>query len=227
MALILSLETSSEVCSVCLHENEKILSIIETKEAFSHTRKITLFITECLKIANKEIHQLNAIAISDGPGSYTGLRVAASTAKGMCYALGIPMIAVDTLKAIAHHASLTFPGAMYFPMVDARRMEVYTSIFDASLNHLKETYNLILEKEVFEEWEISNQKMVLCGTGVEKVKMLFAEKKYELMPFELSSSHMVSLAIRKFENKFFENIISYEPNYYKAPKVTRSTKALF
>ena len=228
MSLILSLETSSEVCSVCLHEDEKILKIVESTEAFSHTRKITLFIASCFEGTGKRIEDLSAIAVSQGPGSYTGLRVGASTAKGMCYGLDIPLISVSTLLAIADNASMAYPGKVYIPLIDARRMEVYTSIFDENLEVLKETNNLILAIGVFEkEFAGRTASLVLCGTGINKAVEFFEEDYYIIYPFSLSASHMVRIADEKFRNGQFENLVAFEPNYFKAPNVTKSKKALF
>ena len=225
MPYILSLESSSEVCSVCVSEGGECLSLIETKEPFSHTRKMTLFIDECLKEAGIQVKELSAVAVSDGPGSYTGLRVSAATAKGLCFGLGIPLIAVDTLQAIADHARYIYDGSLYIPMIDARRMEVYYSVLDPHLKVLEQTNNLILETDVFSQYE--DETLVLCGTGVEKSKEVFKTKAYDFFPFDLSAKHLIRIAQQKFDDEAFENIVSYGPNYFKAPKVTQSKKPLF
>lgn len=227
MAIILSIESSSDVCSVCVHQDGKVLSISETKEAFSHTRKMTLFIQEVLNHAGMTIKDLQAVAVSHGPGSYTGLRVAAATAKGLCYGLGLPLIAVDTLQAIALEASRTIPDALYIPMIDARRMEVYYAIYDDALNIIRQTDSIILEEGIFDEAQPTNGLKVLCGTGIAKATLLFQDSIYHQIPMELSAGMMVEIAEEQFNKELFENIVSYEPNYFKAPKVTKSKKQPF
>ncbi len=226
MALILNLETSSEICSVGLSENGQIITIKESDEAFSHTRKITLFISEVLKIANKEMNDLDAISVSHGPGSYTGLRVAAATAKGLCYGLGIPLIAVPTLKAIAYKTMTEKPGNIYAPMIDARRMEVYTCLFDQDLNIISATNNLILTIESIGDLK-KNQEVIACGTGIEKAKDIFSDHNIPIDPFRLSAKFMVEIADEMYEKGDFENLVAYEPLYFKAPMVTKSKKPLF
>lgn len=225
MAYILHLESSSEVCSICLSKDEEVLAIVETTEAFSHTRKMTLFIMECLVKAGIKAGGLDAISVSHGPGSYTGLRVSAATAKGFCFGLKIPMIAVDTLEAIAYKAQSRESADLYIPMIDARRMEVYTTIYNKDLEIIKETHNLIIDETSYDEF--SESRILFCGTGVEKCKEVFKTKGHILRPFSLSSSYLVPLAFRKYRSQSFENIVSYGPNYFKSPKVTKSKKPLF
>ena len=226
MALILNLETSSEICSVCLSEGGKILALKEDNEAFSHTRRITLFISEVLKQSKRNIKELDAVAISHGPGSYTGLRVGASTAKGLCYGLDIPLIAVSTLEGIALKAHKAFPGYFYAPMIDARRMEVYTCFYNQNLDLVLPTSNVILSPDSVVE--IGRQGMyVACGTGVEKAEDLFQGENIITMPFRLSAQFLYEIAEKKYRNKEFESIVSYEPLYFKPPMVTKSKKPLF
>jgi len=225
MAIILSLESSSEVCSICVSRNEELLSLVETTEPFSHTRKMTLFIKQCLDEAGLSTADLNAVAVSHGPGSYTGLRVSAATAKGLCFGLNIPLIAIDTLEAIAYEAKSKGEADIYIPMIDARRMEVYATIYNKDLEILQNTNNIIIDVDSFQVF--NGQQVVLCGTGVEKCKEVFKTKGYDLLPFSLSASFIPPLAIQKYEVKQFENIVSYGPNYFKSPKVTKSKKPLF
>lgn len=228
MPLILSLESSSEVCSVCLHDGGDLLSIVESDEAFSHTRKITVFIEKCLSKVNRKFKDLDGIAVSNGPGSYTGLRVSSSTAKGLCYGLDIPLIAVDTLKAIAQNAASVYnKEALYIPMIDARRMEVYNAILSSDLEVIKETHNLILEQGVFDDYLSVGLPVVLCGTGVKKSAHLFTSESFISKPSRLSASFLVEEANQKYENSDFENLVAYEPYYYKAPMVTKSKKKPF
>jgi tRNA threonylcarbamoyladenosine biosynthesis protein TsaB len=223
--MILSLESSSEVCSIALSKGGEILSTVETSEPFSHTRKMTLFIKECLDTSGVSIQDINAVAVSHGPGSYTGLRVSAATAKGLCFGLNIPLIAVDTLKAIANEAKSKISADVYIPMIDARRMEVYTAMYSNDLQLVKGTHNVIIEESSFANYQ--QGKILLCGTGVEKTKEVFKTNGYDFLPLNLSARYLVSLANEKFEEGNFENIVSYSPNYFKAPRITKSKKPLF
>jgi tRNA threonylcarbamoyladenosine biosynthesis protein TsaB len=225
MPIILNLESSSEVCSIALSNGNEILSIVESSEPFSHTRKMTLFIQECLEETGLSMEDINAVAISHGPGSYTGLRVSASTAKGLCFGLKIPLIAVDTLEAIAINAKKQSSADIFIPMIDARRMEVYTTIYSNELEIISDTHNLIIEEDCFEAYD--TQKIVLCGTGVEKTKEVFKTKDYDFMHFQLSSSFLVAPAYAKYTEGKFEDLVSYSPNYFKAPRITKSKKPLF
>lgn len=225
MPTILCLESSSEVCSIALGKDDELLSIVETSEPFSHTRKMTVFIAKCLEEAGVLIRDVDAIAVSHGPGSYTGLRVSAATAKGLCFGLKIPLIALDTLEVIAHYSKSQIAADLYIPMIDARRMEVYTKIYSKTLEVVKETHNLILEEGSFASYDLG--KILICGTGVEKTKAVFATKGYDFLPFDLSARYLIALAIRKFEEEEFENLASYSPNYFKAPRITKSKKPLF
>ena len=143
MALILNLETATTVCSVSLGKDGKLLALKEQNGDYSHAENLTLFIEDVLKQANVKFSELDAIAVSKGPGSYTGLRIGVSTAKGLCYSLNIPLIAIDTLKSLAvgiKNSDLKIRNSdLLCPMLDARRMEVYCALFDNSLNYVRET----------------------------------------------------------------------------------------
>jgi tRNA threonylcarbamoyladenosine biosynthesis protein TsaB len=150
MALILSIETATPVCSICLSDGDKILGIRETSDHNSHSRVVAVFIEELLRETGISKHSLDAVAVSKGPGSYTGLRIGVSTAKGLCYALDKPLISIGTPEAMAHgmklHPRVEKSGlpVIYVPMIDARRMEVFTALFDENLRLLKETLPILL-----------------------------------------------------------------------------------
>ena len=135
MALILQLETSTTSCSVALSFNGETIGLKELNERNAHASHLTLFINDVLAECGKTISDLNAVAVSMGPGSYTGLRIGVSTAKGLCFALDIPLIAINTLNAMAHglKATKNYDSVLYCPMIDARRMEVYTAVYNGSL----------------------------------------------------------------------------------------------
>ena len=152
MALILSIETSTTVCSVALTDNGANLHDLKLYEEQSHSTHLTLLIGDLLSQSKKEMKDLDAIAVSEGPGSYTGLRIGVSTAKGLCYTLGIPLIAVATLKAMAFEVKQKFNGKMSLvPMLDARRMEVYTATYSLDLKEEEELRPLILDETSFNE----------------------------------------------------------------------------
>ena len=153
MPLILNIESATDICSVCISKNAETLSLQEADKEYSHTSKITILIERCCAEAGITLKQLDAVAVSKGPGSYTSLRVGASTAKGICYALDKPLITIDTLQSIA---LATFKKAkqatFYAPMIDARRMEVYTSLFDKDLNLVQETHAKIIDEQSFQDY---------------------------------------------------------------------------
>lgn len=218
MAYILNIDTSSINCSVSISENNQLLSLVEKTEANIHAAKITLFIEEACEKANIRINNLDAVAVSKGPGSYTGLRIGVSTAKGICYALDIPLLAIDTLKALTHAAIEIHSDqqAIYVPMIDARRMEVYTKIFDHSLKTLKETEALILDEESFSKLRGYSKKIILYGDGAEKSKSL--HNSDDIMYLDLlypSSKYMIQEASELFSNKKFEDTAYFEPYYLK------------
>jgi tRNA threonylcarbamoyladenosine biosynthesis protein TsaB len=226
MGLILNLETSSEMCSVCIAKDGEVLAIEETDEQFSHTRKTTVFIQDILDEAELGIKAIDAIGISHGPGSYTGLRVAAATAKGICYGLKIPLVAIPTLEAIAYHTRKSFPGMYYAPMIDARRMEVYACVFNQEMEMIRETNNIILDDQNIKYLKFK-ESIIACGTGVEKAEKILKENGISTYPFRLSASFLAELSEKRYQNQIFENILAYEPLYFKAPKVTKSKKPLF
>ena len=150
--MILCLETATPVCSVALNDGTKNLALRECKGQNAHSEKITIYIDEVLKESGISYQQLDAVAVSKGPGSYTGLRIGVSTAKGVCYAAGLPLMAVDTLHAMAYGMRERLgdqlqPTDLLVPMIDARRMEVYCSVLDASLKQVKGTEAVVFGTE--------------------------------------------------------------------------------
>ena len=149
MAIILNIETATDIGSVCLSKGKKILANIACATPFSHSKETTLMIEKCLEEAGLTLEDIDAIAISRGPGSYTSLRIGTSIAKGMCYALEVPMIAVDTLQAMALATKNVAKGDYYIPMIDARRMEVYTAFYDEQMICEQQTHALIMDENTF------------------------------------------------------------------------------
>lgn len=225
--LLLNIETSTDICSVGIAKGTSLLALKESSEAYSHSKEITLLIEACASAAGIRLQDLDAVAISAGPGSYTALRVGASVAKGICYALDKPMIAIDTLKALAYAAKQVEPEAnVYIPMIDARRMEVYAAIFDQDLNRLEETNNVILDEQSFAEQFTAENMLAFSGNGAAKSQPLFEGKKVSYTNVLCSAQHLIPLSLRAFSTQSFVDIAYYAPVYFKAPNITISKKTL-
>jgi tRNA threonylcarbamoyladenosine biosynthesis protein TsaB len=216
--LILQLETATTMCSVALASDGEVLALKELNERNIHASQITLFIDEVMKSADKKYSELDAIAISKGPGSYTGLRIGVSTAKGLCYGLNIPLLSVDTLEAMAEgliQSRPVDPETLLCPMIDARRMEVYTAVFDYKLHPLETVNAKILDHSTFKSY-LSGHPIVFFGDGAEKSRSLYAEcPNYNFVEFENSAAHMSSIALKKLLNDVTENVAYFEPFYLK------------
>lgn len=217
--LILHIETATSMCSVALSSGNDLLALKELNERNIHASQITLFIDEVMKAAQKSYTDLDAIAVSKGPGSYTGLRIGVSTAKGLCFALDIPLIAVNTLEAMANGLLQARPqmthDCLLCPMIDARRMEVYTAIFDFKLNQVEGVTAKILDEHSFDAHFMENN-LIFFGDGAEKTRKLYADVAgYQYAEFEISASHMIPLAYKKFQESGFENMAYFEPYYLK------------
>ncbi len=224
MAVILNIETSTRVCSVALAVDGVVKAIKESRVKNSHAEQVTLFSEMVVEKAGFTFEQLDAIAISKGPGSYTGLRIGVSTAKGYCFALDKPLISVGTLDAMAwglvnalRNKKQLLHAYYYCPMIDARRMEVYDAVYDYKLNKVKEVNATILDKDTYAEY-FADRAVVFGGDGAEKAKELYFNikgKAYFLDGFEPSSMHMAMLAEQKFQNSDFEDVAYFEPYYLK------------
>lgn len=218
MALILNFDTSTPVCSVALSEGGKILALRENTEGKNHAALLTVFIDEVLKEAGRKAGDLDAVAVGKGPGSYTGLRIGVSSAKGMAYALSVPVIALPTLKIMARgyatEKSLN-NNVLMVPMIDARRMEVYSAIYSVSLDEIRETQAEIIEHTSFAKY-LSTSNLHLFGDGAEKCKkVLSGSDIYIDSDFTISAKYMPELSLQAFENKQFEDVAYFEPWYLK------------
>ena len=224
MAVLLLIETATPVCSIAVTKDRQLLALKESHEINTHSSQITVFIQEALREAQISMEQLDAVAISKGPGSYTGLRIGTSTAKGLCYALDKPLIAISTLHAMASGAidHLNYSKdkcdkpVLLCPMIDARRMEVYTALFDSGLNEIKKTSALIINEGSFKS-ELDKNCMFFFGNGADKCREIFKDRENTifLQNYQVSSKYMMSLAEEAFLNKDFEDLAYYEPYYLK------------
>jgi len=221
MSYILHLETATKVCSVAIAENGKLVSIIESAIANSHSSLITVYADEVLQTAKIGFKEISAVCVSMGPGSYTGLRIGASTAKGFCYALNIPLIAVNTLHSMANfyfmaHVKKISKDVLLCPMIDARRMEVFTAFFDEELKFVRETKADIVDENSYSDF-LASKKIIFFGDGSQKCKQVLSKQKNAIFDdtYSISSKGLISLAWEKFQKKQFEDIAYFEPFYLK------------
>jgi tRNA threonylcarbamoyladenosine biosynthesis protein TsaB len=213
MSYILHIESATKSCSVALSKNGKCIDVIEEHSGqYIHGEKLATFISHIFERNMLEINVLSAVSISAGPGSYTGLRIGVSIAKGICYALSIPLIEIDTLQAYERCARLIGVENRLCVMIDARRMEVYAAIFTNEGNCIKETGADILNDNSFLDYE----PFICIGDGVEKVKELWNERNVDFSKeVFLSAIGQVQLAFQKYLTNDFVDLAYYEPNYIK------------
>lgn len=226
--MILCLETSGKACSIALSHHGQVVASKEAEGEWSHSRAITILIQQVLDQIGIQMKELEAVAISQGPGSYTGLRVGASCGKGICYAQEIPLISIPTLEIIAVEtiSDHLLEDEMVVPMIDARRMEVYYNIYTSDLIQTRETTNLVIEESSFESF--ASEKLVFCGDGAHKMAEIAAENDlWRVLPSYAKASAMAGSAYDKLMLKEFEDVAYYVPFYLKPPNITKSTKALF
>lgn len=222
MAYLLALETATKVCSVALFKEEKLLLVKEQDGAYSHAENLAVFVEDVLKEAGVDINELSAVAISKGPGSYTGLRIGVSFAKGLCYSLALPLIAIDTLKSMAWGCNVE-ADALVCPMIDARRMEVYAAIYNSQLEAVKPISADIVESTSYHEY-LENQKVYFIGDGASKCKAVLTHKNAIFQEGLPSAQNMGSLAFTKFKNAEFEDVAYFEPYYLKEFIAIKSKK---
>ena len=219
--MILCLETATPVCSVALNSACCTIALRETEGQNAHSEKITNFIREAMETAKIDYRQLDAVAVSKGPGSYTGLRIGVSTAKGICYAADLPLMAIDTLEAMAYGmkeklSSQIAENNLLIPMIDARRMEVYAAIFDAKLNKIQDTAALVIDENSFEELQ-KDHHLWLFGDGAPKLKKVFENQTNIsiIEGFKPSAAFMRPLAEKALREKDFVDVAYFEPFYLK------------
>jgi len=214
LAFILNIETSTKNCSVSLSENGKIISLKEINDGnYSHAEKLHVFIDSVLNKIGIKLQQLDAVAISKGPGSFTGLRIGVSAAKGLCFSLDIPLISVSTLQSLA--LQITADNGLIIPMLDARRMEVYSAIYDTNNNLVRAIEAQILDETSFQNY-LESQLVYFVGDGVSKTKNLISHPNAVFVDDKLpSADEMGMLAFEKFQQSNFENPAYFEPFYLK------------
>lgn len=226
MAKILLLETATSVCSVALSVNGKIVAAKEEIGLNLHASKLTLFIQEVLQSAQVNFNELNAVCISKGPGSYTGLRIGTSTAKGLCFALDIPLLAINTLEMMAMGFRTKNPNykGLLCPMIDARRMEVYSTILDSDLKIIRPTEAKIIDGDSFSDF-LAVQEIAFFGDGAAKCKAVIENKNATFYEDNFNSAgNMACMADKAVASKAFEDVAYFEPFYLKDFLVTTSKK---
>jgi len=234
MALILNIESSTEVCSVSLARDGEVVDTVENLTGQNHSRLLTVFIEEIFNRLNISMSDLDAVAVSGGPGSYTGLRIGVASAKGICYALKKPLISITSLASMAHHViknyrqyNLPEDNLLYCPMIDARRMEVYTAIFDREGKMVREIQAKIIGPDSFESFFREN-KIAFFGNGSDKCKSIITNPNAIFLDdVKSSAAYMAELSLEAFNEKKFEDVAYYEPFYLKDFVATIPTKNVF
>ncbi|MDT3405580.1 tRNA (adenosine(37)-N6)-threonylcarbamoyltransferase complex dimerization subunit type 1 TsaB [Mucilaginibacter terrae] len=218
MSLILQIETATTACSVALILNGETLAVKELNQRNVHAEVITVFIEEVFATAGKTYRDVDAVAVSSGPGSYTGLRIGVSTAKGLCYAMDKPLIAVETLQAMADGMAAKNGGqdVLLCPMIDARRMEVYTALFDAKGDRIKPTSAEIIGDNSFADI-LKDHKVLFFGDGAAKCQAVLGKSENALFDTDFinSATYLTHGAMQAFNKQKFEDVAYFEPFYLK------------
>lgn len=218
MAVILNIETSTEVCSAALTAEGMVLCHNEDFQGRNHAALLSGFVKRCLDHAREHEMKLDAVAVSLGPGSYTGLRIGLSEAKGLAYALDIPLIGVSTLQLLAVHAMFNAdldPDVLLAPMIDARRMEVYTAVYDFALQEIMKPQPLILDESSYSD-ELARAKVAFFGNGSEKARKVLTSPDAIFIPDVVPlASDMIALAERSYARREFIDLAYSTPEYLK------------
>jgi len=221
VSYILQIETSTTNCSVAISEDGKTIAIKEISDGYSHAENLHVFIKEILVSSGLLYSDLHAVAVSKGPGSYTGLRIGVSTAKGLCFALNIPLLAIETLEVLAHQVKVE--KGFVVPMIDARRMEAYTKVFDVKYKSVREIKAEILDATSFSEFLVKD-KVVFVGNKTEKTQEVIQHNNAQFLESFPSANEMSALAFDKFKKNDIEDVAYFEPYYLKDFLVTPAKK---
>ena len=216
MPLILNIETSTKNCSVALYDSDELISEKSLlADKYSHSEKLNCFIEDLIKDSSFEFKDIDAISVSKGPGSYTGLRIGVSTAKGLCYALSIPLISVSTLRAMSYSMSQIKTGFdLYCPMIDARRMEVFSAFFDKNNNLVRKVKADIIEKNSYSHF--LENRVLFFGDGSSKcVELINSKNAFFEKDIFPNACDMALISLDKYNKKDFEDVAYFEPFYLK------------
>ncbi|WP_299758909.1 tRNA (adenosine(37)-N6)-threonylcarbamoyltransferase complex dimerization subunit type 1 TsaB [uncultured Pontibacter sp.] len=228
MPLLLALETSTTVCSVALYKDQQLLGASELQIEKSHSSHITVMVSQLVENCGATLQDLSAVAVSGGPGSYTGLRIGTSTAKGLCYSLDIPLLEVSTLYGLAAQVIAMTPNPeryLFCPMLDARRMEVYTCLLTHELQEVEPIAPVVLEEHTF-EYRLKEQPIIFFGSGAAKYKSMVNTVANALFIDGVlpNAKTIGALALPKYEQQAFEDVAYYEPFYLKDVYITSPSK---
>jgi len=221
LPLILNIETATKNCSVSLSDKEEILAIKELNDGnYSHSENLHVFIESVLNSLDKSMSDIDAVAVSKGPGSYTGLRIGVSAAKGFCFSLEIPLISVSTLASLAHSIAIE-KDAFIVPLLDARRMEVYSAVFNSNYHQIREVKAEVIESTSFKDF-LEMGKVYFLGDGAEKCKELLKHKNAVFLnEYFPSAKQMATLAYTKYKKNDIEDVAYFEPFYLKDFLITK------
>lgn len=235
MVYILHIETSENICSTALSEDDKLIAFFESNTEKSHSQILTSLIYKLFEQTNIAISNLHAVAVSTGPGSYTGLRIGVSVAKGICYGRKIPLIAINTLEILCHAAKNSFQFAqgneangstLLVPMIDARRMEVYQQYFNLNYESISDVTSEVISSTSYNDLLKFNQ-LYFFGSGADKiVNIISHENAIFLRNIRPHAKYMINSAFRAYNNQIFANLAYYEPFYLKSFKATQAKKNL-
>lgn len=218
--LLLHIETATEVCSVALSKGTEFLGVEESADGYSHSKNLLPFIDRLMKAAGRRMEELDGIVVSIGPGSYTGLRIGTSTAKGIAYSLGKPVITVSTLESIAYGAAAQWvpdglPTPQIVAMIDARRMEVFAARYDEQLREVDAPTPVIVDDTTFQKL-LDTHRILFCGNGMPKCKELLSQHLNALFAEQpLSARFLMKPALRKWEAQEYADTAYFEPFYLK------------
>lgn len=223
MATILHIETATKNCSVSVAAKGELLAIQELNDGnYSHAEKLHPFIQQVMEEAKLSFNDIDAVAVSKGPGSYTGLRIGVSAAKGLCFAFDKPLISIETLKSLAHKVSIE--EGVIIPMLDARRMEVYAAVYNSRHEQVRDIKAEIIDENSFEEY-LSKGKVYFLGDGAEKCKGIIVHENAVFIYGEFpSAKEMVQLSFDKYKKNDIEDVAYFEPFYLKDFVVTPEKK---
>ena len=213
MSLLLNIDTAVDTASVCLSKDTEVIKLTVNKNQKDHASWLHIAINEVIRDAGMTISNLNGVAISIGPGSYTGLRIGLSSAKGLCYALNIPLITVGTLEMMAHAVRNNLID-LVCPLIDARRMEVFTAVYDNSFREVIKPCAMIVDKNSFADF-LSSHQIIFCGNGSIKLQSAISHVNAKFDTSKATAADMVHLANTKFSEKKFSNLAYCEPLYLK------------
>ena len=221
MAIILNIETATKNCSVSISNNGELVAYRELNDGnYSHGENLHVFIEELIKETSLSFQELDAIAVSNGPGSFTGLRIGVSAAKGLCFSLDKPLISISTLASLANSLEVE-KGSVIVPLLDARRMEVYSSVFNSDYENIRKTQAEIIDENSFSTY-LEKSKVFFLGDGAEKCKETIThENAIFLDGYFPSSKQMAALSHQKYQNNDFEDVAYFEPFYLKDFLITK------